>query len=168
LSGLRILPYDKALHGQAREGFKSGSLALDDYFRNHFSQDLRNRMTAGFVASDADGAVVGFYTLAASGVDISSLSHEITRRLPRYPLIPVVRLGRLAIDQRFQGQGYGGVLLADALFRAVRSGIGAFALVVDAKDEAAVAFYVHHGFQVFPEEPLVLFLPLANLPYGAQ
>jgi ribosomal protein S18 acetylase RimI-like enzyme len=72
-------------------------------------------------------------------------------------------VGRLAVDQAFQGQGLGGALLADALDRSARSEIAAFAMVVDAKDEAAAAFYQHHGFMPLPDSPLTLFLPLATV-----
>ena len=83
-------------------------------------------------------------------------------RRDSYPTVPAVRMGRLAVDQAFQGQGLGGALLADALTRAARSEIAAFALVVDAKDEAATAFYRHHGFISLPYSPQTLFLPLAT------
>jgi hypothetical protein len=56
----------------------------------------------------------------------------------------------------------GGVLLADALTRALRADIAAYALLVDAKDAAAAAFYQHHGFLAFASQPLTLFLPLAT------
>jgi ribosomal protein S18 acetylase RimI-like enzyme len=72
-------------------------------------------------------------------------------------------MGRLAVDQEFEGQGLGGALLADALDRAARSEIAAFALMVDAKDDAAAAFYRHHGFIALPDSSLTLFLPLATV-----
>jgi len=72
-------------------------------------------------------------------------------------------MGRLAVDQAFKGQGLGGALLADALDRAVRSEIAAYALIVDAKDEAAAAFYRHHGFIALPDSPFTLFLPLVTV-----
>jgi GNAT superfamily N-acetyltransferase len=83
--------------------------------------------------------------------------------LPRHPTVPAVRMGRLAVDQAFKGQGLGGALLADALDRAARAEIAAFALIVDAKDEAAGDFYRHHGFMALPDSPLTLFLPLATV-----
>lgn len=72
-------------------------------------------------------------------------------------------MGRLAVDQAFKGQGLGGALLADALSRAARSEIAAFAMMVDAKDEAAAAFYRHHGFIELPDSPLTLIFPLATI-----
>ena len=70
---------------------------------------------------------------------------------------------RLAVDQAFKGQGLGGALLADALSRAARSEIAAFAMMVDAKDKAAAAFYRYHGFIALPDSPLSLFLTLATI-----
>ncbi len=71
-------------------------------------------------------------------------------------------MGCLAVDQAFRGQGLGGALLADTLERAARSEIAAYALMVDAKDETAAAFYRHHGFIALPDSPLMHFLPLAT------
>jgi GNAT superfamily N-acetyltransferase len=72
-------------------------------------------------------------------------------------------LGRLAIDQNHQGRGYGRFLLADALFRAVRSEIASFAVIVDAKDEAARRFYERESFLSFPDQPMKLFRPMADI-----
>ena len=164
MCAFQINPYDKALHGAARKTFLSNVPALDSYFREQLSQDLKSRVTTCLVATDPQGMIIGFYTLAASGVSLADLPDEATRKLPRYPLVPVIRMGRLAIDHRFQGQGYGGILLADAKARAIHSGVGAFAMVVDAKDQAAGAFYKHHGFIPFLNEPLTFYFPLANVP----
>jgi len=78
-------------------------------------------------------------------------------------MLTAVRMGRLAVDQAFKGKGLGGALLADALDRAARSEIAAYALMVDAKNEPAAAFYQHHGFITLPDSPLALFLPLAHV-----
>ena len=72
-------------------------------------------------------------------------------------------LGRLAVDLRCRGKGYGRYLLADALFRAVRSEIASFAVIVDAKDEAARRFYEPESFLPFPDQPMKLFRPLADI-----
>lgn len=77
-------------------------------------------------------------------------------------------MGRLAVDQAFKGQGLGCALLADALNRALRSEIAAYALMVDAKDETAAAFYRHHGFIALPDSPLTLFLSLASVPQSSE
>lgn len=72
-------------------------------------------------------------------------------------------MGRLAVDLAFRGQGLGGALLAGALDRAARAEIVAYALIVDAKDDAAAAFYLHHGFLELPDAPRTQFLPLASI-----
>ena len=75
-------------------------------------------------------------------------------------------MGRLAVDKQFKGQGLGGALLVDALDRAARSEIAAFALIVNAKDDVAATFYRHHGFIALPDSPLTLFLPLATVQHS--
>lgn len=85
------------------------------------------------------------------------------RKLPRYPLVPATLLGRLAVDRRHQGKGYGRFLLADALYRALRSEVASFAVIVDAKDDSARAFYEREGFLPFPDQQMKLFLPMADI-----
>ncbi len=146
-----------------RSTFRSGSESLDSYFRERVTQDIRRRITACFVALSSDGSVVGYYTLASASVFLGDLPAKLLKRLPRYPSVPAVRMGRLAVDQAFKGQGLGGALLADALMRVARSEIAAHALVVDAKGSTAADFYRHHGFLETANQPLTLFLPLATL-----
>lgn len=147
-----------------RAAFNSGSEPLDRYLREHVTQDIRRRVTACFVAVTEKHRIAGYYTLASASLLLADLPADKGRRLPRYPTVPAVRMGRLAVDLAFKGQGLGGALLADALDRAVRSEIAAYALVVDAKDETASAFYLHHGFIALPDAPFTLFLPLATVP----
>lgn len=131
-----------------RSGFACGVDVLDKYLAGQASQDVRRRVSACYVAVEvSSNRIAGFYTLAASSVPLSSLPPDLTKRLPRYPAVPVARIGRLAIDKAFQGQKLGGALLADAALRAARSEVAVFALIVDAKDDLAAAFYQHHGFE---------------------
>ena len=90
------------------------------------------------------------------------------RWLPRYACVPVARVGRLAVDRAFHGQKLGGALLADAALRALRSEVAVFALVVDAKDEAAEAFYRHHGFERFGTKARQLIVALKNFAHEAD
>jgi ribosomal protein S18 acetylase RimI-like enzyme len=115
------------------------------------------------VAVTDEQRIAGYYTLASASVLLSELPPRTAKKLPRYPTVPAVRMGRLAVDQAYKGQGLGAALLADALHRAARAEIAAHALMVDAKDEAAAAFYRHHGFIALPDSPLTLFLPLATV-----
>ncbi len=146
-----------------RNSFVSGAEALDRYFRSQAGQDARKNIAAPFVLVLPDGAVGGYHTLSSTNVGLAELPAVITRKLPRYPLIPAALLGRLAVDQRHRGRGYGRFLLADALFRAARSEIASFAVVVDAKDEAARRFYARESFLALADQPMKLFLPMADI-----
>lgn len=155
-----LAPLDAA---HDRAGFKSDSEPLNRYLQEQVTQDIRRRVAACFVAVADGPRIAGYYTLASASLLLADLPASTSKKLPRYPTVPAIRMGRLAVDQAFKGKGLGGALLADALDRAARSEIAAFALMVDAKDEAAVAFYQHHGFIALPELPLTLFLPLATV-----
>ncbi|MFM7008172.1 MAG: GNAT family N-acetyltransferase [Betaproteobacteria bacterium] len=146
-----------------RSSFESGVEPLDRYFRTQVSQDIKRRVTACFVATDSKGKITGYYTLASASVLLADLPEAVIKKLPRYPSVPAVRMGRLAVDQAFKGKGLGAALLADALRRAATAEIAAYAFVVDAKDEIAAAFYAHHGFIALPEQPLFMFIPLATV-----
>ncbi len=153
-----LVPLDAA---HDRTGFNSDSEPLNRYLREQVTQDIRRRVAACFVALRDGQRIAGYYTLASASLLLVDLPARTGKKLPRYPTVPAIRMGRLAVDQEFKGQGLGGALLADALDRAVRSEIAAFALIVDAKDEAATAFYRHHGFIALPDS-LSMFLPLAT------
>ena len=146
-----------------RTGFNSDSERLNRYLREQVTQDIRRRIAACFVALADGERIAGYYTLASASLLLTDLPASTGKKLPRYPTVPTVRMGRLAVDQEFKGQGLSGALLADALDRAIHAEIAAFAMMVDAKDEAAAAFYVHHGFIALPSAPLTLFLPLATV-----
>lgn len=146
-----------------RTGFSSGVAPLDSYFKTQVSQDIKRRVTACFVALTPDQHIAGYYTLSSASVGLGDLPATLAKKLPRYPFVPTVRMGRLAVDQHFKGQGLGAALLADALAHAARSEIAAYALLVDATDEVAADFYRHHGFENLPNQALILFLPLASV-----
>jgi len=146
-----------------RAGFESGVEPLDRYFHVQAGQDARKNMAAPFVLVLPDGATGGYYTLSATAMKLAEFPAQTVRKLPRYPLVPATLLGRLAIDRRHQGKGYGRFLLADALFRSVRSEIASFAVIVDAKDENARRFYERESFLPFPDRPMKLFRPIAEI-----
>lgn len=146
-----------------RTAFSCGQEPLDRYFQTQLTQDIRRRVASCFVAVEQSTELVAaYYTLASAGIPLTELPADLAKKLPRYPSIPAVRIGRLAVDQRFQGRGLGGALLADALRRVMGSPPAAYALIVDAKDDKAVAFYRHHGFIAFASQPRALFLPVAT------
>jgi GNAT superfamily N-acetyltransferase len=143
-----------------RTNFNCGVAALDRYLRTQAGQDIRRHIANCFVAGPAgSNDVAGYYTLSAASITLGDLRDDVVRRLPRYPVVPAARIGRLAIDQRHQGQGLGAAMLFDASERALRSDAAIFAILVDAKDDQAAAFYRHHGFAPFKSRPLTLYLP---------
>ena len=157
---LVIAPLDRRHN---RKAFDCGEASLNLYLTRYASQDIRRRVSRVFVASPPTELqrVIGYYSLSAGSLADADLPESIRRRLPRYP-VPVALLGRLAIDKSFQCQGFGAVLIADALQRiALASQVMAvFAVVVDALHESAAAFYRQLGFIPLPSQPLKLFLPM--------
>jgi GNAT superfamily N-acetyltransferase len=150
-----------------REAFACGVEPLDRYFLEQVGQDVRRRATACYVAREiATDAIAGYYTLAAASVLLARMPQALSKKLPRYPDVPVARLGRLAVGRRFQGRKLGAALLWDAIERAARSEVVVYGVVVDAKDDAAEAFYEHHGFIMLSAETRQLVLPLTNLREG--
>lgn len=156
----RIAPLGKQ---HDRGAFCCGSEALDRYLRQQARQDADKRVAAAFVLFEAPAhKVLGFYTLSASVITAAELPVELANKLPRYPNLPVTLLGRLAVDQAHKGKGLGEFLLMDALRRsaAAAAEIAAMAVLVDAKDAAAIAFYQHFDFRPLQQHPARLFLPM--------
>ena len=148
---------------QDRSQFRCGEKALDGYFQTQVTQDVRRRITNCFIAIENEtGIIAGYYTLSAASIPLTELRQEEAKRLPRYPTLPAVRIGRLAVDRSFQGCGLGAAMLMNAVDRTMQDAAAGYALLVDAKHEQAVEFYKHHGFESLASRPDTLFLPLAT------
>jgi len=148
-----------------REAFHSDVPELDNYLQRQAGQDARRKVAAPFVLADRGGAILGYYTLSAYSVRAAELPEGIAKRLPRYPLLPATLLGRLAVDASCRGLGLGRFLLMDALHRSWRntSEVASVGVVVDALDERAQAFYLHHEFQALADHPAKLFLAMVTI-----
>lgn len=160
LTSITVEPLDRQ---HDRAAFHCGAEALDRYLKQQARQDADKRVAAPFVAvRPPDTRVLGYYTLSASVLTLADLPDDLARKLPRYPQLPVTLLGRLAVDQSTSGQGLGEHLLLDALRRSLAHAdqIAAMAVVVDARDEAAAAFYRHYGFTTLQAQPNRLFVPM--------
>jgi GNAT superfamily N-acetyltransferase len=164
VSGFRIEALDAAVD---TADFHCGTVQLDDYIGRYALQDVRRGLARAFVALPVGDAtrIAGYYTLSAASVSASSLPDALRRKLPRYP-VPVALLGRLAVDQAFQGQGLGSILLADACIKVARASevLAVAGLIVDAKDESSAMFYRHFGFVPLPGEPQRLLLQRKAFP----
>lgn len=148
-----------------RDAFDCGVAPLDDYLKKYARQNADLEYGRTFVLLKEAGArVYGYYTLSAGAVAREHLPPEELRRLPKYPA-PVAHLGRLAVDQELQGQGLGGLLLADALRRACRASkdLALYAVDALAKDERAKAFYLAHGFHELLDDPLHVYLSMKTI-----
>ncbi len=154
-----------------RSGFDCGQLVLNEWLRQRAGQFDRKDLSRTFVAvRPGDPQVLGYYALSSHRVVYRSLPEEEGRKLPAID-VPVVLLGRLAVDRTVQGQGVGGLLLVDVLRRTLHLAeqLGIRAIEVDALDQAARRFYLKFGFQPLLDDPQHLFLPLhvirkLNLP----
>ena len=145
-----------------RADFSCGVEPLDRYLKTQASQDAKRRIAAPFAAIASDNTVIGYYTLSAFSIELAALPAAQTKKLPRYPTLPATLLGRLAVDQSQHGCGVGELLLMDALSRSYKHirEIASYAVVVDAKNDAAIAFYLRYDFIQFADRPNRLFLPM--------
>lgn len=163
--------------GDDRSGFASGDPDLDRFFRKYAGQNqFRHHVGTTYVAVSR-GAIAGFVTVSAASMHVDEMPEKVRRRLPRYPL-PVLRLARLAVDQRWRQQGVGRQLLRAALLlaREMADRVGCVGVMVDAKPDA-VEFYRQYGFEELEilegrlgdrPSPLPMFLPLGSIPGPAR
>ncbi len=154
----------------ARDGFDCGKPTLDEFLRALVSQYEKRNLGRTYVAFRGDAArVLGYYTLASGSIDVERLPASRARKLPRHP-VPVVLLARLAVDRSVHGKGLGGALLRDALSRSLvlSETLGIHAIVVDALDGAAKAFYERFGFMPLTGDARRLFLPLGTIRSAAK
>ncbi len=149
-----------------RAAFSCGLPELDRYLARQAGQDVRRRIARVFVCTtDGSNTILGFYTLSALAIDLSSLPEELSRKLPRHP-VPCALIGRLAVDQSVRGHGLGRMLLVDAIKRTMGASdvMAIHAVIVDAKNNAAKQFYEVYGFAPMQDDPMRLFLPLGSIP----
>jgi predicted GNAT family N-acyltransferase len=150
-----------------RQAFDCGVPSLTDYLRKTARQEMDRRSAAVYilVQADAPARIVGYYTLSNASVLLGDLPADVARRLPRYPNLPATLLGRLAVSLEFRGMRLGERLLVDALARSLDASarVGSIAVIVDAIDDSAAAFYEQYGFKGFPEMPRRLFMSMKNI-----
>lgn len=148
-----------------RDEFRSGVEPLDRYFRQQAGQDRRRDIAQIWVLEELDSNLVaGYYTLSAAEIELGRLPDALRKGLPRYPALPALLLGRLAVDHLFHGQGIGRRLLYDAFRRVsdIAEQAGVFALIVDAKDDEARTFYNRFGFEQ-TDDPMRLRISLSRI-----
>ena len=146
-----------------RHDFDCGRPELNDWLRQIARQHADKGLSRTFVAiqEEAPERICGYYALTLAEIEQRQLPEALRKKLPHR--IPGIRLGRLAVDARYQGKGLGELLLVDVLMRAQRihQEAGVVGLFVDALDERAAGFYRHFGFLAAPDNPLLLVFPVA-------
>ncbi|MEQ8471389.1 MAG: GNAT family N-acetyltransferase [Marinoscillum sp.] len=133
-----------------KKEFDCGHSMLNNYIQQQAKQDVKRVLSACFVLSDRlNQKVIGYYTLSSNPIPKDDFpDHLIKKMPPSYVNLPTILLGRLAIDKDFKGNGYGGLILIDALNRCVEisQNLGTLAVVVDSIDSNATNFYDKYGF----------------------
>jgi len=147
-----------------RTSFGSGVIELDRYLYSQAGQDAKRRVAAPFVLLNKK-TIISYYTLSAYGIRLADLPAEAIKRMPKYPVLPATLLGRLAVSQDRQGQKLGQFMLIDALRRSLENTheIGSIGVVVNAYNESAERFYLHHEFTPLPGQTRKLFLAMATI-----
>jgi GNAT superfamily N-acetyltransferase len=149
-----------------RSGFDCGVPELNAFLKSTARQHADKGISRTFVLSEPDKPVLilGYFTLTLCEVRTEHLPERYAKKYPSHAL-PAVRLARLAVDRKAQGQGYGGLLLADAIRRTivVAEHAGTVGLFADPKSELAPRFYKKFGFVALRGHGPQLFLPLATL-----
>lgn len=153
---------ERLAQGHERGGFDCGNSALNDWLKLRAGQFDRRDLSRTYIAvRRGERGVLGYYALTSHRVSFEALPEEQSKGLPRID-VPVILLGRLAVDVSIQGQGLGAFLLVDALRRAqhVSEQVGVRAVEVDAIDEPARRFYLKFGFVPLKDDRQHLFLPM--------
>jgi predicted GNAT family N-acyltransferase len=156
LTSLLVTSHEKA-------DFSCGNEMSDSYIRKQAKQDMKRKLSACFILSDDNKEIKGYYTLSSASIQRSLLPELIIKKLPpSYNDLPDTLLGRLAVATRFKGQGFGKLLLIDALRRSYETSvtsIASMAIVADPIDDAAISFYSKYGFISLPGSGR-MFIPL--------
>jgi GNAT superfamily N-acetyltransferase len=151
--------------GHELDDFDCGSEALNHWLKTWARHSQRVESARTFVIClEGAGRVVAFHTLAAASASREEAPRKMTRGLGRHE-VPLILLARLGVDRKFQRRSLGKALMRDALGRTLQAAeqVGVVALMVNAKDSEARAFYEHFGFEPSPLQPLQLFLPLKTI-----
>lgn len=143
--------------------FNSGEKSLDEWLKKRALKNQTTGASRTFVMSDDAGKVVGYYCLSAGAIGHEIVPKKLRRNMP--DLLPILLLGRLAVDRSYHNMGFGSALLRDALIRStnVASNTGVFALLVHALSDQAKQFYLSRGFVESPLQPMTLMMTLETV-----
>ena len=149
-----------------KDKFNCGVDALNEYLKTQAGQDMKKNVAVSYVLTTNDANyILGYYTLSSIGIIADELPEDLIKKLPRYPILPGILVGRLARDEEARGKKIGHYLLIDALKRSldISTQLGSVAVIVEAKNEKAILFYKNFGFFEFPDNGRRLFLPMNTI-----
>ncbi len=153
-----------------RAAFSCGVPLLDSFLHERVGQFAQRHLAQPFVMVDPARSgekktIAGYYTLSSQGLDYDEMPDDLRRKLPKRIRVGVTLMGYLAVDQRYQGQGLGKLLLYDALYRALQASrqVSSRAVIVDAIDDVAATFYERYDFIRFSDESSRLYLPMGTI-----
>jgi len=158
---------DKTKHD--RHNFECGVPELNEFISKYAGQQQSKHLNKVYVAttksSETLEPIIGYYTLSAHSLTFETFPEKIVTNFPKDYPIPTLKIGRLARDLHQTTKGFGQLILADALYRALRISkeVGVFAVEVDAKNERLKQFYQAVGFVSLIDDPLGLILPIKTL-----
>lgn len=165
-----IEPFDPDKHD--RTAFSCGVDQVDNFFKKTANKLAKADNLRVWVLTDTNGGLIGFYALNAHAIDYADLPEKFARTRPGHGVIPAAYISMIGVDARYQGKGYGGDLLIDALKRILNASeaMGVAVVVLDVLDcgdpgavEKRAALYRGYGFIPLPSNPLRLFLPVATI-----
>ena len=153
--------------GHDRNAFDCGVPPLNDFLQRRAGQEMARGGSTTYVLVPADDRtrILGYYSIASTGVSLDDFPEDVQRKLTRYPLVPATLLARLARRADLSGMRIGERLLIDALRKCadISGALASAAVVVDAKDTVAAAFYARYGFRPLNDGPLRLFMPMREV-----
>jgi hypothetical protein len=158
-------PLDKSVHN--RGDFDCGVSVLNDFLRTKASKEMRQHLNTTYVLTTDEAhtlkPVLGYYSLSTSALILSAVPSHLSKHVPPNYQLPTAKIGRLARDKNYPGVG--SMLLRDALIKIVKTSaaIGIYGVEVDAKDDAARAFYGRYGFIGLVDDMQSMFLPLKTI-----
>jgi hypothetical protein len=152
-------------HKHDRAAFSCPSPELERYVKQQVGQDLRKYATAPYILTPDHKTIAGFYTLSQYSITLVDVPRDISRMFPKYPVVSVTLLGRLAVANQYLGEKLGEFLLVDAQHRALQLSkqAASAALIADAKDDKALSFYKKYNFIELPKVERRLFKPMAAI-----
>jgi ribosomal protein S18 acetylase RimI-like enzyme len=159
----RISSSSRSARNTTERLFPVGMPSWTPICTNRRVKTSRSALRFRFAITPDHKTIAGFYTLSQYAVDLGDIPAELTKKLPKYPMVSATLLERLAVSSGFRGRGLGEKLM-DALYRSLELSkqVASAAVVVDAKDASAEAFYKRYGFIELPRVARWMFIPVAT------